>query len=57
MYNVTRSEAEINELRNEVAERIEKGGSRHSGMSFEQGIDDVLRWLFGETDDHPYHDE
>ena len=57
MYHVTRSEDEINDLRNEVSERIDKGGSRYSGMSFEQGIDDALRWLFGETDDHPYRDE
>ena len=56
MYQVTRSDDEINDLRNAVGDRIDEGGSRFSGMSYEQGIDEVLRWLFGESDDHPYDD-
>ena len=54
MNHIARKEEEINDLRNAVAERIDEGGSKYSGMSYEQGIDEVLRWLFGETDEHPY---
>jgi hypothetical protein len=54
---VARTEDEINDLRNAVTERIDEGGSRYSGMSYEQGIDEALRWVFGETDDHPYFEE
>ena len=51
---MTRSDEEVNTLRNAILERIEEGGSSYSGMSYEQGIDETIRWLFGESDDHPY---
>ncbi len=57
MNEVARTDDEINDLRNDVAERINEGGSRFLGMSYEEGIDEVLRWLFGESDDHPYAEE
>ncbi len=56
MHNLARTDDEINDLRNDVAERIDQGGSRFPGMSYEQGIEEVLSWLFGESGDHPYDD-
>ena len=56
MYRVTRTDEEINDLLNAVDERIDEGGSRFSGMSYEQGISEALRWLLGQSDDHPYND-
>ncbi len=57
MYQVTRTDDEINNLRNDVAGRIDEGGSRYPGMSYENGIEEVLSWLFGENEDHPYEAE
>lgn len=57
MNEIARTDDEINDLRNDVAERIDQGGSRYPGMSYENGIDEVLSWLFGENEDHPYVDE
>lgn len=51
------SEAEINEVLNQVGEKIDEGGSRFPGMSFEQGVQDGIRWVLGETDDNPYPPE
>jgi hypothetical protein len=48
------SEDEIYEVLNQVAEQIDKGGSRFRGMSFEQGVQDGINWVLGETEENPY---
>ena len=45
--------AMVDSLRNLIAERIDEGSSRFPGMSYEQGIRDVLEWLFDEGE-QPY---
>lgn len=56
MYDIKRSEAEINEVV-EACESVYTGNSRFPGMTYEQGIADFFRWLVGEVDDHPYTEE
>lgn len=57
MYEVKRSQQEIDDLRNRVVPAIDAGETRFRGMTYEQGIDEAIRWLFGETDDHPYEED
>ncbi len=57
MNEVARTDDEINDLRNDVADRINEGGSRYPGMSYENGIEEALSWLLGESEDHPYAEE
>jgi hypothetical protein len=40
-----------------VAEQIDQGGSRFPGMTYEQGVQAALDWLFGNVEDHPYEEE
>jgi hypothetical protein len=57
MRIIKHSEAEIDELMNMAADAINNGRSRWPGMSYEQGIEDGLQWLFGEINEHPLKDE
>ena len=44
---------EIDDVINECTEQENKGGSRWPGMTYEQGVLAAIRWLIGETEDHP----
>lgn len=57
MYTITRTDKEIDNLRNAVSIKIGKGGTQYGGMTYEQGIDEAIRWLVGETEEHPYPEE
>ena len=57
MYEVERTDEEVNDLLNEVKDRINEGGSRFPGQTYEEGIREALMWVFGEYDDHPYPEE
>jgi len=57
MYQVERTDDEINDVLNDVSHRINEGGSRYPGMSYENGIEEALQWVLGKSDDHPYKDE
>ncbi|MDE6734840.1 MAG: hypothetical protein K2J64_05175 [Desulfovibrio sp.] len=53
--HIVRSEAEIARVEKWAYEVIDKGISHYPGMSYEQGIVDLLAWL---SDDHnPAPDE
>ena len=52
--DLVRTEDEINDLLNEVEGKINEGGSRFVGMTYEQGIRETLMWAIGDSDDHPY---
>lgn len=47
---------EINEVLNQCMEAEETGESRWRGMSYEQGVAAGIRWVLGETEDHPLED-
>lgn len=51
-YDIVRSEVMIDNVRNWAAEGRDQG-SHYPGMSFEDGIEETLAWLFGERDDNP----
>jgi hypothetical protein len=54
MYQeVVRTDKEIDDLRNKIGEQKMKGGSKFSGMTYEEGLDTAIEWLLyrDETDD------
>lgn len=52
MYNIVRSDNQIDNVRNWASEGRDQG-TRFSGMSYEDGIEDMVAWLLGETDENP----
>jgi hypothetical protein len=56
-YITTRTNEEIDDVLNRCNEKVDEGGSRFFGMTYEQGIVAGIDWLLGNTDDHPYDDE
>jgi hypothetical protein len=52
MYHNVRPDGQVDNLRNWAADGINTG-TKYSGMSYEQGIEDTLAWLFGDTDENP----
>lgn len=53
-YQVKKSDVEIDDLLNQCCEQEDQGGSRFSGMSYEQGMRAAIEWLTNEEWDHPY---
>lgn len=45
MATIQRSIAEIDAVLNQAAKAVDTGRSKYPGMSYEQGIDDMYRWL------------
>ena len=45
MHKIVRTEDEINDLLNEVAETKDTQGTKFRGMSYEDGIEAAIRWL------------
>jgi hypothetical protein len=41
---------EIEEVIGNVTDQIAQGGSRYPGMSYEEGVDEALRWVQGNSD-------
>ena len=52
-YEIKRTDQEINDVLNDCMEQDTKGGSRWPGMTYEAGVEAALRWIIGETEDHP----
>ena len=52
-YYVRRSDDDINDLGNRLAERIEKGETAFRGKTYEEGVDAATSWLLGMSEDHP----
>ena len=51
-YQIVRSDSQIDNVRNWAAEGRDQG-TRFSGMSYEDGIEDMVAWLTGQTDENP----
>lgn len=49
---VVRSDSQIDNVRNWAIDGVDKG-TRYPGMSYEQGVEDMAAWLFGESDENP----
>lgn len=56
MYEITRPEDAIDDLLNNVMDKIDEGGSKFPGLTFEEGVRDSILWLTGQSQDHPYED-
>lgn len=54
---VIRSDKEIDELADMVADAIAEGQSKYIGMTYEDGIAYTLKWLFDKGEPHPLLDE
>jgi len=53
-------EPTADELEEQLVKAIEqntKGSSRWPGMTYEQGVENALRWAVGEVDEKPMEDE
>ena len=48
---------EMEEQLVKALEQNAKGGSRWFGMTYEQGVENALRWVMGETESKPMEDE
>lgn len=51
-----RTTAEI-EIQIGLARDSFEEGSRYPGMSYEQGVEDALMWVIGQSDDEPMVDD
>ena len=56
MYEVERTEEEIDRVLNKVDEAENSGHSKWPAMTYEQGIKNALLWLFGDYKDSPMED-
>lgn len=54
---IKRSQAEIDRVRNRVAEYMDSGASAYTGLAYEDGVEAAFAWLFGETDDPVFEDQ
>ena len=52
-YEMKRSDSEINDVLNDCSEQEIKGSSRWPAMTYEQGVAEALRWVTGQSEDHP----
>jgi hypothetical protein len=54
---ITRTDEEINKLMDDAVRSIDEGTRRYPSQSYEEGIYEALKWVTGQTDDHPYEEE
>lgn len=54
---LARTDSQINEQLNRAIEVVDGGSTNWPGMSYEQGVDNALRWITGQTDDPPMEDD
>lgn len=51
-----RSQREIDEQLNLAVDQTMEGSSKWPGMTYEDGVENALRWVTGETDEAPMED-
>lgn len=52
-----RTEDEVWEQVNQAEEQTLQGGTKWSGMTYEQGVANAIRWMTGDDDTPPMEDE
>jgi hypothetical protein len=50
------TQAMIDDVLNECMEHEDKGTTKFRGMTYEQGVQNGIRWVLGEVFDHPMED-
>jgi len=53
MYEIKKTDEEINDLLNACSDQTDKGGSKFPGMSYEEGLQAAIEWLTSVSDEHP----
>jgi len=53
MADISPTEEEIEDQRNEAAAVAAEEGTRVPGMSYEEGVRDALAWVMGDSDEPP----
>ena len=56
MRVLQRSEREVEEVHARALDGVAEG-SRFPGLSYEEGVDNTIRWLTGESDEEPISKE
>lgn len=52
-----RTRDEVDAQLDKTISAIEEGTTRWAGMTYEQGVDNALRWVMGDSDEPPMEDE
>ena len=52
-----RMQKDIDAQLNKTVEAVDTGETKWPGMSYEQGVENALRWVTGESDDPPMEDD
>ncbi len=53
VYSLCRDEAEIDDVLEGVDSAVDLKITQWEGKSYEEGVRDTLRWLFGQSEDNP----
>lgn len=56
MYEIKRTQAEIDEQLNLAADQEMEGRSKFPSMKYEEGVSAAIRWLIGDENDAPMDD-
>jgi hypothetical protein len=48
---IRKSDDAIDEVIGRVTDQIGEGGTRYRGMTYEEGVEDALRWVQGNNND------
>lgn len=59
MVRAMKSREKIEDVLARVSKQLESGSSRYGGMSYEDGVDEALRWVIDEndSDEWPFVDD
>lgn len=57
MVDLVRTAAEVDAQLNRAMEAVDAGTTAWPGMTYEQGVDNALRWVTGQSDDVPMEDD
>lgn len=52
-----RSRKEIEEQMEKAGDQVIEGNTKVPGMTYEEGVDNALRWALGDSDDAPIEDD
>lgn len=56
MYQIKVKDSEINEVLDQCIEVEQSGNSKFPGMTYEQGVQEAIRWIIGEESNNPLTD-
>jgi hypothetical protein len=56
MYEVVRSDEEIDDLFSDIQKVVAEKGTKFRGMTYEDGLKDGINWITNEVEDYPYGD-